>query len=57
VLSQCNDYISELRFKLKILPADHVALPSPEGGLSQSVLVTYSTELERLEVRCHLAFT
>eukprot|EP00967_Tisochrysis_lutea_P117536 scaffold190141_cov30-Tisochrysis_lutea.AAC.3 len=49
VLNQCSDYISELRFKLKIPEAEHISLPSPETGLSQQVLVAYSTELERLE--------
>jgi hypothetical protein len=49
VLNQCSDYIAELRSKLKIPEAEQVALPSPDAGLSQQVLVAYSTELERLE--------
>lgn len=49
VLNQCSDYISELRSKLKIPEAEQVVLPSPDAGLSQQVLVAYSTELERLE--------
>jgi len=49
VLSQCTEYIAELRHKLKIPEEQHPDLPSPEKDLSQQVLVTYHTEIERLE--------
>ena len=46
VLSDCNDYIHELRVKLEIPQAEWVVLPLPENaGLSQDVLEKYNGEI------------
>jgi hypothetical protein len=52
VLTDCAEYIRELRLKCEIPEAEWTALPNPEtAGLSQSILEAYNAEMEQLGAR------